>query len=690
MKLSLLLFLALLVPLMSGRLWAGEANLPTLTTAEAVRQLSAAEAQRGYPVRIEGVVLYYRQGRDSGELIVRDDTLGIFARVSPNRPYALQPGDRVELEGVSDPGKFAPMVILSRLQVRGHGPLPVAREVSYERLLTGAEDSQWVKARGIIHSATNATADGIELVHVDLAVNGGRILVRLPRSEAPALKSLIGAEVTVTGACATIFNNRRQLLSVRLAVQSLAQLVVETPAPADPAALPLQAISTLHQYNSQATPGHLVKVQGIVLFSETDKSVFIRDGTQAIWVQAREARKAAVGDQIEVVGFPASRDYSPILEDAIYRKIGSAAPLPPIPVVAAQARKGELGNDLVQIEARLLDAFPSPAEHILVLQADNVVFRASLAKQNAASFRVPPLRSWLRLSGICVTHVDTTRWPQSFHLLLRSPDDVQVLSQPPGWTVAQLLWALGAMAALCIAAACWVMTLRRRVRHQTEVIEEKIRRTAVLEERTRIARDFHDSLEQQLAAIALQIQVVRSRFESSPELARQVLQSVDLMLRHTRSEARHSVWELRSRALEEGTLGDALARVAAFARNNLPIEVEVRVSGQPRPLTGPIENNLLRIGQEAATNAVKHGQARHVQINLNYDSAAVQLSVEDDGQGFELESAPAGSSGHFGLLGMRERAEKIGGHLQVTSAPGRGARIGVIVPLPELQPAEKL
>jgi signal transduction histidine kinase len=105
----------------------------------------------------------------------------------------------------------------------------------------------------------------------------------------------------------------------------------------------------------------------------------------------------------------------------------------------------------------------------------------------------------------------------------------------------------------------------------------------------------------------------------------------------------------------------------------------VSIGGSPRPFAVAVENSLLRIGQEALTNAVKHGEATHVRVELRYGAGEFQLKVSDDGRGFD--AAAPGRPGHFGLVGMRERSEEIGARLEVTSAPGRGTEVGVTLPL---------
>ena len=150
-------------------------------------------------------------------------------------------------------------------------------------------------------------------------------------------------------------------------------------------------------------------------------------------------------------------------------------------------------------------------------------------------------------------------------------------------------------------------------------------------------------------------------------------------------EARRSVWDLRCQLLENGDLVSALAHIVEPLVPREQTKAAFKVQGSPVRLPGPVEMNLLRIGQEAVANAVKHGRARQVSIELRYATASVGLTVSDDGQGFAAgQSSPAG---HFGLLDMRERAQSMGSHLTVQSEPGRGTHIAVEVPL---HPAEAI
>jgi signal transduction histidine kinase len=248
------------------------------------------------------------------------------------------------------------------------------------------------------------------------------------------------------------------------------------------------------------------------------------------------------------------------------------------------------------------------------------------------------------------------------------------------------LWLLAITGSILLSVVAWVVVLGRRLREQMDIIRQKLRSSAVLEERNRIARELHDSLEQELAGITMQLDLAVDCFQQVPRVAEQALKTARNMSRHSMIEARRSVWDLRCQLLEDGDLVSALAQIVEPLAPRGQVTVDAKIDGSPVRLPRPVEMNLLRIGQEAVANAVKHGRARHVLIELRYAPAAVCLTVSDDGQGFAADQASP--AGHFGLLDMRERAQSMGSQLMVQSGPGRGTRIDVEVPLFSTEPID--
>jgi len=151
------------------------------------------------------------------------------------------------------------------------------------------------------------------------------------------------------------------------------------------------------------------------------------------------------------------------------------------------------------------------------------------------------------------------------------------------------------------------------------------------------------------------------------------------LARSALAEARTSIWNMRSQVLEECDLGEALTRILHKLTDDSRVKTEVKVNGSKHRLSPRTENNLLRIGQEAITNAVKHAKANKITIILTFDSRIVHLSIHDDGIGFEAITRQAGERRSFGLVGIRERVDQMGGTLEIISAPGKGTKITVQV-----------
>jgi signal transduction histidine kinase len=148
------------------------------------------------------------------------------------------------------------------------------------------------------------------------------------------------------------------------------------------------------------------------------------------------------------------------------------------------------------------------------------------------------------------------------------------------------------------------------------------------------------------------------------------------------------VWDLQSPLLDNADLGTALTHVASEISSSDSRRVTVKMVGRVRALPSAVEHHLLRIGQEAITNAVKHAQSKTIRVTLNYSETELRLSVTDDGRGFVPEAVlKGGDGGHFGLQGIRVRARKIGGKLAISSQPLLGTTIAVTVALNGSGPA---
>jgi signal transduction histidine kinase/ligand-binding sensor domain-containing protein len=215
--------------------------------------------------------------------------------------------------------------------------------------------------------------------------------------------------------------------------------------------------------------------------------------------------------------------------------------------------------------------------------------------------------------------------------------------------------------------------------HRLRIRRLAVAHAAVLQERTRIAREIHDTLAQGFTGITIQIDTALDRLEADPAQARTHLQQARLLARTSLAETHQAVWDLRMAKLAAGSLAEALRAIGKSLERAAPVEVSV--IGAERTLPALQEGALLRISQEALTNAVRHAQATRILVRLEYHERSVRLRVQDDGVGFDPAQAQR-SGGHFGLQGIRERVEMLRGSMELETTPGAGTTLAVELPLP--------
>jgi len=445
----------------------GPGNLPVLTHVAQIRALSAGEAGRGYPVQIQGVVTYYSQhapnfqARDTymgstPDLFVQDATAGIWVNLPRDAP-ALEAGQLIDLEGVTEAPDFAPQIGKPRYRIIGRAPLPEPRRVSMESMLSTAEDSQWVETQGVVRQAK--LRDGVLLL--DLAVAGGRLKAQVTNvAQLPG--PLVDAEVKIRGACGAIFNKKLQLVGILLYVPGLKQVEVER-SPAGPFDKPVQRIETVARFAPQQAMGHCVRLQGVVSLQESGKTLYLSDGGTGIRVDLAEAASYRPGDRLDVVGFPRSSDYVLAVEDTVCRRLSTGEPPAPTRVSATQILDGDYDSLLVSLDGRLLESSILSDRQILILKNGGTVFEAVLG-QTAPNAKLASLRAdgVVRVTGIPVVTKDENEHNEAFRLLIQSPADVTIIRQPPWWTIQRALSALAVLALIVLAGLAWVVVLQRQ------------------------------------------------------------------------------------------------------------------------------------------------------------------------------------------------------------------------------------
>ena len=233
-----------------------------------------------------------------------------------------------------------------------------------------------------------------------------------------------------------------------------------------------------------------------------------------------------------------------------------------------------------------------------------------------------------------------------------------------------------------LGAAAAALIQRRRYRLAQETL--KGRYEAALGERARIAQELHDTLLQAFTGITIQLRAIQRVIGARPQegvaALDGALSTADVALR----DARNSIWDMRAVELEGRDLPEALEGAVRSVIGQAPVTLKFTVLGERRPLTAEVATTALRIGREAVLNALKHANAKNIQVRLDYGRLALTLDVQDDGRGMTPGAAEqAASDGHLGLAGMRARVDRVAGTLHITSEPGKGTSVLASLPIDE-------
>jgi diguanylate cyclase (GGDEF)-like protein len=456
-----------------------------LTTLHDVAALSNAEASRALPVEFEATVTYYN--RAAMNLIVQDKGSAIY--VYATLGVTLVPGDRVLVRGTTQ-DSFRPVVISNDVTKLSHGELPKPVVAGFDEMIRGDRDCMLVTVRGIVRAADLLTFAHTRITDLQLLIDGGYIEALVDSSDANALKDLLDAEVEVTGVVSGKYDGKKQLTGIALFVSTPADVRVLKRAGADFKSLPVTPMNKiLSGYHIRDSTSR-VRVQGTITYYQTGSAVVLESGATSLWINTQTDQPLRIGDLADATGFPDVTNGFMTLTRGEIVDTRVQAPIAPHPVTWDDLSSGWYGFDLVSAEGRVLMAVREAAQDEYVLVLNGHLFSAVYRHPNGVDeSQLPPMKqvpvgSKIRVNGICTLFSsDPFNGPMAFDILLRSPEDITLVSAPTWFSVFNLGVAAGVLFILLLAAGARSWILDRKLRRQTaELAYIERRRSRILED----------------------------------------------------------------------------------------------------------------------------------------------------------------------------------------------------------------
>jgi|SRR5579862_553501 len=389
---------------------------------------------------------------------------------------------------------------------------------------------------------------------------------------------------------------------------------------------------------------------------------YVQDSTGGAEVDGLSTQGLKIGDEVLVTGEPVDTEDGLQFRHSAVELLWDGSPVPPLSVTADDAALGKFAGLLIEVSGRFVATEKHNGETWLRLENGHQAFLARITSERGSSL-LPAIESGsvIRLRGVCSLQPNDTQYQGGFAVLLRSAEDVSIISGPPWWSFKHLT-EIGILLGILVIAG-----------HLSLVQMLKARFRAIVAERARLGHELHDTLAQSFAGLAFQIQAAQRIAPASNVLLTKHLDLALDMVRHSHSEAHRSIMMLRPQPLEEGAdLCAAIRSALEQSTSGSQLKTQLSITGPPNRLPLATTDALYRIAQEAIANALRHGHPESLEVNLDYKPASVCLTVTDDGIGFDMKAV----QGHgFGLAGMRERVRALRGDLGVKSEPGKGTRV---------------
>jgi signal transduction histidine kinase len=432
------------------------------------------------------------------------------------------------------------------------------------------------------------------------------------------------------------------------------------PQPADNT--PLPEPQTIHSLASMLTTSPIVTVRGAVTSVDP---LYVQDGTDGVAVELTRPEGLNLGDEVEFTGTTSRADSRLKLRADTVRLLWDRSLPNPAPISSTQAASGAFDGTLIEVSGEIDSISPVDEGHITLNVSDitqrfRVVLPRGLDQMPSLS---PGAR--VRVVGVCADTDGGEAAQFAFTVFARSSADLLVLSPPPWTRGRRLVYIIAAFAALLVVLG-WLY-----------LQAERWRLRAVLEERERLALDMHDTLAQSFAGLGFHLHSLRRAFERQGDIPPRMMQKLEEacdMATQSHREASARIWALHPLAVSQGDILTLIQRSALTMLHGAHLPIRLVRSGQPRDLSLPVSDSLLRIAREAIANVLRHSGAAEMVLSLEYGARTVVVKIIDNGVGMTHLAE------NDGLESMRVRAAEVGGEVRIESAQGAGTTISIQMP----------
>ena len=698
---------------------------PLRSIAE-ILSLPIEEFERQRPVVVRGVVTLCQP------LVIQDGDAAIYLELAHlpavkgrdweeiHRLLDVTLGAEVEVSGVVDPGGYAPCIIAHAMRRLGEQPLPEPVSLDIAQLFAGEGVGRRVRATGVVQGVI----ENRKRWSLAFESASRRFSVTIAKAVMPERPDgLVDAEVEIVGVGQTFRNTRGEFIAPGLYLAHSDDLRVIRGPSQGPFELPITALGSIARFRSKPLAGHRVRTSGVISFAAPG-TLFLQDGIGGVEVALAPVAEGSPvfepGDHVEVAGFPDMTSGVGAIAWAVARKLSPGPPPPPLQIQPGEiirvndthsqagmvARPGSYDGCLIRCQGSLEAVNRGDDGIMLTLTENGTAFTARITKSDLPESPPFILGSEVEVTGIVQSERKSRDYSSSRRgstslsqvgVLVRDRADIRLIRLPPWWTPGRLAAVAGLLGSLAMASTAWVTVLRREVARQTAraVAVESARQQAALDyeitlrERNKLAGNLHDTALQTVTGIAFQLKVCEAKERDRDENSRDAagddvgrhLGVARKMVEHAADQLRGTVWSLRSLPNEGRSFSDALRELVDRMKAGHEARMQFTFDARGDAIPAYVAGNLILVVQEAVHNALHHASPEQVAVTVDVEpGGGLTIEIRDDGVGFEMGTQAGPRHGHFGLAGMRERVERLGGTFEIDSTPGGGTLVRVAIP----------